>query len=88
MNTELEAIGRLDTTLNQLRGLASCLVVLGEAITADGIKNVLIDDALPMLGEVMYDLTQRAVAARREIEGVRIERRTAAVSRGGIAATR
>jgi len=55
----------LDRNLAQLRGLASCLVVLGRVqLAPDLIEEKLIDDALPMLGEVMLQLADEAIRAR------------------------
>lgn len=70
-NTELEAVDVLQATLDQLRGLSSCLIVLGEANRSREITNELVDDALPMLGSVMLDLTQRAIDARTVLETAR-----------------
>ena len=58
----------LDARLEQLRGLASCLTVLGRADRTREVVDELIDDALPMLGSVMQLLSMDAIRARDAIE--------------------
>lgn len=58
----------LSARLEQLRGLASCVTVLGRADRTPEVVDELIDDALPMLGWVMQELTVDAIRAMDAIE--------------------
>lgn len=53
----------LDARLQQLRGLANCVAVLGRADRTTAVGEELIDDALPMLGWVMQELSMDAIRA-------------------------
>ncbi len=62
----------LDARLAQLMGLASCLTVLGRADRTREVIDELIDDALPMLGSVMLDLSMDAIRAKDELMARRL----------------
>jgi hypothetical protein len=63
----------LGARLDQLMGLASCLTVLGRADRTSEVVDELIDDALPMLGWVMQNLSMEAIRANDAIERRRKE---------------